>query len=125
LDDSAFSAEFCRFLLGCVPTIDAAELLLALAGEPQRGWHAAELAAALRPATRLSEADVRRYLGEFQAAGLVAAEPEGRCRYRPGDPALAAQVHTLARAYNERPVTLFRVIHARRPPQKVKDVTGG
>ena len=106
-----------------MPTVDAAELLLALAGKPQHAWHPAELAATVRPTTQVSEADARRYLEQFHAAGLIAEEPDGRCRYGPGDAAAAAQVQTLVRAYNERPVTLFRVIYARRPPQRMKDAT--
>lgn len=43
---------------------------------------------------------------------MVAAGAEGRCQYRPADEALAAHTRTLALAYRERPVTLFRVIYA-------------
>ena len=34
LEDSAFSDEFCRFLQSWVPSVEAAEVLLALAGAP-------------------------------------------------------------------------------------------
>lgn len=114
LEDSAFSDEFCRFLQGAIPSVDAAELLLALAREPARGWLTAELCAALRPATTLSEADAQRYLDQLQAAGLVAAAPDGRRQYRAASEALASHVDMLALAYKERPVTLFRVIYALR-----------
>lgn len=113
LDDSAFSDEFCRFLQSSVPSVDAAELLLALAGEPERWWLLAEVTARLRP-TPLTDADVQRQLEQFQAAGLVAVGPDGRRQYRPADPALAGHVEMLAQAYKERPVTLFRVIYALR-----------
>lgn len=97
-----------------MPSVDAAELLLALASEPQRWWQASELAASLRPSTALSEAEAARYLEHFQAAGLVALGPDRRTRYRPGGEALAGHVRMLAAAYKERPVTLFRVIYALR-----------
>lgn len=97
-----------------MPTVDAAELLLALAKEPGRGWLAAELAAVLGATGTLSETDVQRYLDQFQAAGLVAAAGDGRRQYRPVDEALAEHVGMLAHAYKERPVTLFRVIYALR-----------
>lgn len=52
LDDSVFSDEFCRFLQGSIPSVDAAEVLLALAREPQRWWHPREFG--------ISEADAQR-----------------------------------------------------------------
>ena len=94
--------------------MDAAELLLALAREPGRWWLPAELAAGLRPATSLSDADAARYLEQFQAAGLVALGPDGRLQYRPANETLDGHMRMLAQAYNERPVTLFRVIYALR-----------
>ena len=97
-----------------MPSVDAAELLLALAGESQRWWQAGELAASLQPSTILSEAEAARYLEQFQAAGLVALGPDRRAQYRPGGDALAAHVQMLRVAYNERPVTLFRMIYALR-----------
>jgi hypothetical protein len=94
--------------------VDAAELLLALAAEPQRAWLPAELAAKVGPGTAVSEADAARYLEHFHASRLAALAPERRLQYRPADDTLAAHVRMLARAYNERPVTLFRVIYALR-----------
>jgi hypothetical protein len=114
LDDSAFSDEFCRFLQNTVPSVDAAELLLALARHPERWWLTNELTRALQPATMLGDADAERYLEDFEAAGLAAAGPDGRRQYRPASTALAQHVAMLALAYKERPVTLFRVIYALR-----------
>ena len=85
-----------------------------MAREPARSWRPAELCAALRPATTLSEADAQRYLDHLQASGLLAAAPDGRCQYRPASDELASHVGMLALAYKERPVTLFRVIYALR-----------
>jgi hypothetical protein len=106
LDDSAFSDEFCRFLQGSVPSVDAAELLLALAGAPQRSWQAKELAA--------SETEAERCLEQLEAGGLAARGSDERWQYRPANPALGGHVEMLALAYKERPVTLFRVIYALR-----------
>ncbi len=114
LEDSAFSDEFCRFLQTSVPSVDAAEVLLALAAERQRAWQPNELAQKLRPGTTLSDSELARYLDQFQAAGLLATEPDGRRQYRPAEPSLESHVLMLAQAYKERPVTLFRVIYALR-----------
>jgi hypothetical protein len=114
LEDSAFSDEFCRFLQTSISSVDAAEVLLALAAEPQRAWLPNELAQNLRPGTMLGEADVARYLEQFEAAGLVVAAHDGRREYRPANPLLRDHVVMLAQAYKERPVTLFRVIYALR-----------
>ena len=64
MEDADFSDDFCRFLQAYVPSVEAAERLIA---QP----------------------------------GSVPAE-------------LAAHVATLAQAYEERPVTLFRIIYALR-----------
>ena len=97
-----------------MPSVDAAELLLALAAEPERAWLPAELAARLRPASTVSEADAARYLEQFHASGVAALAPDRRLHYRPATEALAGHVRMLAQAYNERPVTLFRMIYALR-----------
>lgn len=89
-------------------------MLLALAAEPERWWEPAELAAKLRPAANVSEADAQRYLEQFQAGGVLAVGPDRRVLYRPADPTLAGHVRMLAQAYKERPVTLFRVIYGLR-----------
>jgi hypothetical protein len=114
MEDAAFSDEFCRFLQSAVPTVNAAELLLLLRRERERWWAARDAAAALAPGTLVPEADAARYLGVFQAAGLLAAAPDKRVQYRPGTETLEAHVGTLEQAYRERPVTLIRVIYALR-----------
>ena len=86
--------------------MDAAEVLLTLAREPQRWWHPREFG--------ISEADAQRYLEQFRVAGLTAGDPDGKHHYRPAADTLAAHVDMLALAYKERPVTLFRVIYALR-----------
>jgi hypothetical protein len=114
MDDSAFSDEFCRFIQTVLPSVDAAELLLALFDNADTWWAPAVLGSKLRPASSISDADVVRYLDHFQARGLVAVGPDRRVQFRPADERLHEQVRTLAQAYRERPVTLIRVIYALR-----------
>ncbi len=113
MEDSAFSDEFCHFIQTCVTSVDAAELLLKLAAQPDR-WFGPELARALAPATSIGESDLARYLAQFQAGGLIAIGPDKRVQYRPASGVHAQHVGMLAQAYKERPVTLFRVIYALR-----------
>ena len=92
MEDAAFSDEFCRFVQAALPTVDAAELLVAAFRNPEVGLEAGQAAEALR------------------AAGLL----DERLRYRPASDALARHVATLAQAWEERPVTLVRLIYALR-----------
>jgi hypothetical protein len=114
MEDSAFSDDFCRFIQTALPSVDAAELLLALAAQSDTWWAPAALAAKLRPASSISDAEALRYLEQFQARGLIALGPDKRVQFRPANDAVAAQVRTLAQAYKERPVTLIRMIYALR-----------
>jgi hypothetical protein len=99
MEDSAFSDAFCRFLQTTVPNVTAAELLLELRGRAEQG---------VQPR---SHAD-RLVLESFVAKGLCAALGPGFVYRAPGE--IDACVATLAQAYRERPVTLFRVIYALR-----------
>jgi hypothetical protein len=101
MEDADFSDEFCRFLHANVPSVQAAELLLLLAGDP---------AAALRPKNAVES----KILQSFHAGGLAMASVDQAYQYRPASQALQAHVEVLAKAYEERPVTLIRIIYALR-----------
>ncbi len=113
MEDVDFSDEFCQFVQAAVPSVQAAELLTLLQQEPERAWTPAELQARLR-ISGLPDAETARLLQIFESRGLLAAGPDRLLRLGLADPALAAHVHTLARAYEERPVTLIRMIYALR-----------
>ena len=85
MEDAQFSDAFCRFVQTHIPTVDAAEALIALFRSPEAR----------------SEA-VDEYGAAFRAAGLF------------DNAELKAHVATLAQAYDERPVTLVRLIYALR-----------
>ena len=95
MEDVDFSDEFCRFVQSQLPTVDAAELLLQALRDPENG---------------LNDPALRKQADAFRAAGLLDAE----FRYRPASDALARHVATLAQAYEQRPVTLVRLIYALR-----------
>ena len=91
MEDVEFSDAFCRFVQAYLPSVETAELLLQAYRSPE-----AALQAKQRDALR--------------AAGLL----DESYRYRPANPELAAHVATLAQAYEQRPVTLIRLIYALR-----------
>jgi len=74
----------------------------------------AELATKLEPLASLSEPEISKHLELFQQRGLAARVEGNQWRYQPASPDLDSHVRTLARLYNERPVTLIRMIYALR-----------
>jgi hypothetical protein len=108
MENLEFSEEFCRFLQETIPAVDAAELLLWYRGHPEEAFALDEAVAKLGPG--ISAGDAEKYLKLFEARRLLILL-DGRYRYRP-ESELAPQVEKLALAYNQRPVTLIRVIYA-------------
>lgn len=111
--DPDFPDDLCALMQRCTPSLDAVGLLLALARSTDRAWTVAELAQALRPAV-VGESTVREYMSGFASCGLVEKRPDGRFSYPRPPPATAALVAALEKAYNERPVSLVRLIYALR-----------
>src|SRR5690348_15711597 len=101
MEDTDFSDDFCAFVQAAIPAVEAAELLLCVAGRPEVWWDRALPGA-------------ERYVETLAAKGLLEIAPDGRFRYRIPSDAVAAHVRVLARAYEERPVTLIRMIYALR-----------
>jgi hypothetical protein len=114
VEDADFSDEFCQFLQGAVPAVEAAELLLLLRRESGRSWSANDAVVALGPSVSLERDAAGRYFEEFQARGLVTRDADQRVQYRPGSETLSNYVATLEKVYRERPVTLIRVIYGLR-----------
>jgi hypothetical protein len=111
MSDPDFPDDLCNFMQRCTPSVEAVELLLLLARGPGQTRTAAELAHALRP-TVVSESAVRDYLNGFVACGLVEKRPGGACAYSQPAADTASLVTALEKAYNERPVSLVRLIYA-------------
>jgi hypothetical protein len=114
MEDSAFSREFCGFIHATIPSVSVAELLLLIFKQPERWWTLPELRSELPPDVNLTETATITYLEALRSRGLVEFDEERRVRYHAASDALDAQVRTLAQAYNERPVTLIRMIYALR-----------
>lgn len=114
MEDADFSDDFCRFLQDAIPAVDAAEVLLHLRRHPELAATAAELVARLRPSVPIAEPDAARFLDSLQAKGMISVTPDGKAQYRPASDELRMYGDMLALAYNQRPVTLIRMIYALR-----------
>jgi hypothetical protein len=112
MTDADFPEDLCLLIKDMISTLDAAELLLLLAGDPARHWKIEEIIQELRP-TVIAESELRRSLALFVARGLVAENQDACFQYRPATAALDATVGALAKAFNQRPVTLIRMIYSR------------
>lgn len=110
MEDVDFSDAFCRFVQVHLPSVDAAELLLVAFRNPEVAWQARQAVERMPAGVNLSESDAARHLQAFHAAGLL----DAALRFRPATEELRGFVHTLARAYEQRPVTLIRLIYALR-----------
>jgi hypothetical protein len=111
--DADFPEELCLFIENTIPTIEAAELLVLLAGDPVRHWKVEDIIHELRPTVR-AELEVRKCLALFLSRGLVTENSDASFQYRPDSPGLDATVGALAKAFNQRPVTLIRMIYSRK-----------
>jgi len=114
MEDSAFSKEFLAFLRTAIPSVSAAELLLLLFRQPVRWWTLDDLLREIPAGASISQSDAGNCLETLRSCGLIESDTEKRLRYRAASAALDEQVRTLARAYEERPVTLIRMIYALR-----------
>lgn len=113
MKDSDFSDDFCKFLQTTIESVDAAEFLLLLSAQPDERLLVDQARARLTD-VNMTTADAIRYAKLFQTRGLVEIGPDQRVQYRPSSDLLAEHVRLLRQAYNERPVTLVRVIYALR-----------
>jgi len=98
-----------RFILQCIPTLQAAEVLLFVAAHPERDFSAEEIVALIRP-TVVTAPAVVEYMALLQSSHVVTAI-DGRFRYTPGTEELDAAIGELGRTYNERPVTMIATIY--------------
>lgn len=104
----ALPPSLIAFLRRCVPTLQAAEVLLFFAAHPEETFTAEETVVAIRPKVVTVPA-VKEYAAVFVASGLI-IEADGRFQYGPTATELERAIGELAHVYNERPVTLITAI---------------
>jgi hypothetical protein len=98
-----------EFIHECVPTYQAAELLLFFAAHPESDYSAEDIVVAMRPVV-ITVPAVKEYASLFVDKRLIQQSQE-RYRYGPSTMELERGIGDLAHAYNEKPVTLIRAIY--------------
>src|SRR5262245_8106543 len=100
-----------QFIEACIPSYEAVKVLLCLAANPDREFGPEELVFSLLPVT-VTVGAIAEYAALFSSKGLI-AERNGRFKYSPSSSELERACAELSNAYNEKPVTLIRVIESR------------
>lgn len=116
--DTDLPGEVRQLVARHVTTMEQVEVLLLLVRSPDRALTADEIRAELRlPPTAPAAAS----FATLEAGGLIEREATHppRYRYAPANAALRRAVELLAIAYNERPVTLIRLIYERPNPVQI------
>ena len=115
LADAPIPVEVRQLLARHLHTMEQVEALLLLARSGDRSLSADEVRTGLRLE---ATADLSRTLARLESSGLVAVEAGAppRYRYAPSSVESRTAVELLAVAYNERPVTLVRMIYDRPSP---------
>ncbi len=113
MEDADFTDDFCRFIQQTIPSVEAAELLIHLSHHPEQSLTPAAAVAGLPKGVPLTEAQAAGLLESFAGRGLV-SRSGSEYRYAPATGELRRYAETLAQAYNQRPVTLIRIVYALR-----------
>ena len=97
------------FIRRCIPTYEAAQILLFFSANRDRGFRPEEITDGLHPsAIGIEHA---KEISTMLAAKRLVVENDGTFRYA-ASPEFEIRIRELARAYNEQPVTLIRAITA-------------
>ncbi|MEX0714451.1 MAG: hypothetical protein WD278_19095 [Pirellulales bacterium] len=107
--------ELRHFIAANINSVAQLELLLLLRGSPHKDWCPEEVSRALYTTTDMMAAQ----LAELEGRGLLTSTQQGRYRYAPGTPELAAIVDQVAKLYKERRVSVISTIYAE-PTEKVR-----
>lgn len=113
MTDPDFPEALRSFIREHIPDVDAAELLLLLAASPERRYDLASILGELLP-TVVPEAAARKHLALFQERGLIVSTQANTYQYKPDSQQIDGLVRALTKVYNERPVTMVRMIYALR-----------
>lgn len=105
---SPFSEEVVRLIEAHIDSVDQLDILRLLSGNRLKQWTPAELAEELQAEPQ----SVCRHLESLQKRGLLtlSGAPEFVSQYGARSPEVDREVQQLLQIYNERPVTMIRLL---------------
>ena len=106
-----FPENIARFIEANIDSVDQLEILRFLATDRAKEWTPAALARAMQtpPQTIAAHVDILERRGLL----VTVRGPNLSCRYSARTPQLEGEVTDLLRHYNQRPVTMIRMIYDR------------
>lgn len=106
-----FPQEIARFVEANIESVDQLEILRVLAANPETAWNVAALAREIHGRPEL----IALHLNSLDGRGLLTVSRTAEVSYRYGatTPELQEKVHRLLKSYNERPVTMIKLVYAR------------
>jgi hypothetical protein len=111
MTESGLPNALIQLIQHCLPSFQAAELLVFMARKPSAAWTLDSLNTEL-PQDAFDRSSLANLLPFLSSRGLVQEQPPGTFAYHPASKELKEAVDLLATAFNERPVTLIRTIYA-------------
>jgi hypothetical protein len=109
--ESHISDEARRLIADRISSAEMLEILLLLAGAPERGWTADEVSRQVFTVPAAAIASLEGLVGQGLAASDGAANPT--YRFAPATPELERQVAALASAYRQSRVAVIQLVFAR------------
>ena len=103
------SESLLAFIQQCIPTYQAAEVLLFFAAHPDRLFKPEDVVLSMRPVVVTARA-VKEYAAVFVTGGVM-VEQGGSFSYAPASTEIDWSIGELAHAYNKHPVSLIAAIH--------------
>jgi hypothetical protein len=97
------------FIQQCIPTYQAAEVLLFFAAHPERLFNPEEVVLSMQPVVVTAPA-VKEYAAILVTGGAM-VEQDGSFRYAPASTEIDWSIGELAHAYSKHPVSLIAAIH--------------
>lgn len=106
-----FTAELTHFLETAIESVEQVEILRILAADSENEWSTNDLARAVQTSSR----NVLQHVIALEGEGLLRVRRDSGvfCRYMPATAKSEELVSALLQCYNERPVTMIRMLAER------------
>jgi hypothetical protein len=106
-----FSEEIKHFLETTIDSVEQLEIVRILASDQSKELSAGELARTVQTSSR----KILQHVAALERRGLLGVRCESRflVRYAPATPQIDELVNCLLASYNERPVTMIRMLYGK------------